>query len=74
VLHVVVIVHRLRTVVSSTGEGQYQGRHPSHVDHLLPANDAAKLIKMLKAILTDVQFWIPVGVLAVGVAMLAWLH
>jgi len=29
---------------------------------------------MLKAILTDVQFWIPVGVLAVGVMLLAWLH
>jgi hypothetical protein len=29
---------------------------------------------MLKATLTDVQFWIPVGVLAVGVALLAWLH
>jgi hypothetical protein len=29
---------------------------------------------MLKAILTDVQFWIPVGVLAVGVVLLAWLH
>jgi hypothetical protein len=29
---------------------------------------------MLKAILTDVQFWIPLGVLAVGVALLAWLH
>lgn len=29
---------------------------------------------MLKAILTDVQFWIPVGVLTVGVALLAWLH
>ncbi len=29
---------------------------------------------MLKAILTDVQFWIPVSVLAVGVALLAWLH
>jgi len=29
---------------------------------------------MLKAILTDVQFWIPVGVVAVGVALLAWLH
>jgi hypothetical protein len=29
---------------------------------------------MLKAILTDVQFWIPVGVLALGVALLAWLH
>jgi hypothetical protein len=40
----------------------------------LPANDDIKFIKMLKAILTDVQFWIPVGVLAVGVAMLAWLH
>jgi hypothetical protein len=29
---------------------------------------------MLKAILTDVQFWIPVAVLAVGVTLLAWLH
>jgi hypothetical protein len=29
---------------------------------------------MLKAILTDVQFWIPVGVLALGIALLAWLH
>lgn len=29
---------------------------------------------MLKAILTDAQFWIPVGVLAVGIALLAWLH
>lgn len=29
---------------------------------------------MLKAILTDVQFWIPVGVLAIGIALLAWLH
>jgi hypothetical protein len=31
-------------------------------------------MQMLKAILTDVQFWIPVAVLAVGVALLAWLH
>jgi hypothetical protein len=29
---------------------------------------------MPKAILTDIQFWIPVGVLAVGVALLAWLQ
>jgi len=29
---------------------------------------------MLKAILTDIQFWIPVAVLAVGIALLAWLH
>jgi hypothetical protein len=29
---------------------------------------------MLKAILTDVQFWIPAGVLVVGVVLLAWLH
>jgi hypothetical protein len=29
---------------------------------------------MLKAILTDIQFWIPVGALAVGVALLAWLQ
>jgi hypothetical protein len=24
--------------------------------------------------LTDVQFWIPAGVLVVGVVLLAWLH
>lgn len=29
---------------------------------------------MLKAIVTDVQFWIPVAVLTIGVALLAWLH
>ncbi len=29
---------------------------------------------LLKAILTDVQFWIPVAVLAVGVVLLAWLR
>jgi len=29
---------------------------------------------MLKAIFTDVQFWIPLGVLAIGVVLLAWLH
>jgi len=29
---------------------------------------------MLRAILTDVQFWIPVGVLVIGIALLAWLH
>jgi hypothetical protein len=29
---------------------------------------------MLKAILTDVQFWIPAGVLLLGIALLAWLH
>jgi hypothetical protein len=40
----------------------------------LPANNAVRFISMLKAILTDLQFWIPVGVLAVGVALLAWLH
>ncbi|HEX3438026.1 MAG TPA: translocated intimin receptor Tir [Pseudacidobacterium sp.] len=29
---------------------------------------------MLKAILTDVQFWIPAGVLVLGIVLLAWLH
>lgn len=29
---------------------------------------------MLKAILTDVQFWIPAGVLLLGITLLAWLH
>jgi hypothetical protein len=33
-----------------------------------------KLTEMLKAILTDIQFWIPLGALAVGMALLAWLH
>lgn len=28
----------------------------------------------LRAILTDVQFWVPVGVLGLGVAVLIWLH
>jgi len=28
----------------------------------------------IKAILTDVQFWIPAVVLALGVALLVWLH
>lgn len=27
-----------------------------------------------KAVLTDVQFWIPVGVLAFGLGLLIWLH
>jgi hypothetical protein len=29
---------------------------------------------MLKAILTDVQFWVPACVLALGIVLLAWLH
>jgi hypothetical protein len=39
-----------------------------------PTNNSVRFIEMLRAILTDAQFWIPVGVLAVGVALLAWLH
>lgn len=35
---------------------------------------SVRLTGMLKAILTDIQFWIPVVVLAVGIALLAWLH
>ncbi len=27
-----------------------------------------------KAILTDVQFWVPAAVLAAGVLLLVWLH
>jgi hypothetical protein len=30
--------------------------------------------KMLRAILTDVQFWIPTVVLAVGVGLLVFIH
>jgi hypothetical protein len=48
--------------------------YPAATASRLPTNNAGKFTKMLKAILTDIQFWIPVGVLAVGVAMLAWLH
>jgi hypothetical protein len=29
---------------------------------------------VLKAILTDVQFWIPALVLAFGVILLVWIH
>jgi hypothetical protein len=28
----------------------------------------------VRAILTDVQFWVPAGVLAAGIALLIWLH
>jgi hypothetical protein len=30
--------------------------------------------KMLRAIVTDVQFWIPTAVLALGVALLVFIH
>jgi hypothetical protein len=29
---------------------------------------------MVKAVLTDVHFWIPVAVLLVGLTLLLWLH
>jgi len=28
----------------------------------------------VRAILTDIQFWVPAGVLAAGVLLLVWLH
>jgi len=28
----------------------------------------------IRAILTDVQFWVPAGVLLAGVILLIWLH
>jgi hypothetical protein len=31
-------------------------------------------LQTTKAILTDVQFWVPALVLAAGVALLIWLH
>jgi hypothetical protein len=31
-------------------------------------------VKMLRAILTDVQFWIPAVVLAMGVGLLVFIH
>jgi hypothetical protein len=30
--------------------------------------------EIMKAILTDIQFWIPAGVLAAGILLLVWLH
>ena len=38
------------------------------------SGDAQMKPSVVKAILTDVQFWVPVGVLALGVGLLAWLH
>jgi hypothetical protein len=29
---------------------------------------------VIKAILTDLQFWVPVVVLIMGLMLLAWLH
>jgi hypothetical protein len=29
---------------------------------------------VIKAVITDVQFWVPVVVLIFGLALLAWLH
>jgi hypothetical protein len=29
--------------------------------------------EILRAVLTDIQFWVPAGVLAVGVLLLIWL-
>jgi len=31
-------------------------------------------LQTIKAILTDVQFWVPALVLAGGIALLVWLH
>lgn len=31
-------------------------------------------VRVIRAILTDLQFWIPVVVLVLGLAILAWLH
>jgi hypothetical protein len=33
-----------------------------------------KTAQTAKAILTDLHFWIPLAVLAFGVALLIWLH
>jgi hypothetical protein len=48
-------------------------RQPSPVTdrlrrYVLPRPNTAK------AVLTDVQFWIPVAVLVFGLALLVWLH
>jgi hypothetical protein len=29
---------------------------------------------VIKAVLADVQFWVPVAVLVFGLVLLAWLH
>jgi len=31
-------------------------------------------ISVIKAVLTDLQFWVPVVVLIIGLLLLAWLH
>ncbi len=31
-------------------------------------------IRVVKTILTDIQFWVPVVVLILGLALLAWLQ
>lgn len=37
-------------------------------------NDSGSPLNMLRAILTDVQFWIPAVVLALGVGLLVFIH
>lgn len=35
---------------------------------------ALRYFSPAKAVLSDVQFWIPVGVLLFGLSLLIWLH
>ena len=37
-------------------------------------NDSGSRPNMLQAILTDVQFWIPAVVLALGIGLLVFIH
>jgi hypothetical protein len=39
-----------------------------------PVHCSMTLSKTIRAILTDVQFWVPAAVLALGVALLVMLH
>lgn len=38
------------------------------------AEEMMKTTETARAILTDVHFWIPVAVLAIGLSLLFWLH
>ncbi len=40
----------------------------------LYTGSAGREIDMWKAIIRDVQFWIPVAVLVAGIGLLIWIH
>ena len=44
------------------------------IGYVTPGTAAEDLLKIWRAILTDVQFWIPAVVLALGVGLLVFIH